>query len=130
MAIVVMYLKMLFMTFGKMLSKKIIFLLILSSSSSLYAKCYYVPCNSQVTQGKISTKENLNQSFSEVKKELEILKSKYEALLEVSKKNNKELDIKLALLKEKTLSNSNILFLLKKSINLLSNQSNIEGLNK
>ncbi|EAH6107317.1 hypothetical protein EJP16_08280 [Campylobacter coli] len=119
---------MLFMSSGKMLSKKIIFLLIFSSS--LYAKCYYVPCNAQVTQGKISTKENLNQSFNEVKKELDILKSKYKDLLEVSRKNNKELDIKLALLKEKTLSNSNILFLLKKSINLLSNQNNIEGLNK
>ncbi|ECL6143824.1 hypothetical protein ABZL51_001628 [Campylobacter jejuni] len=108
--------------------KKIVFISIVLLATNSFAKCYYVPCNQNVQNGKEQTKNDLKTAFDKVNNELKIVKEKYQDLLTSIEKNNKELDEKIALTREKNIKNKEILFLLKQNISLQSNQISKEGL--
>ncbi|TNB57665.1 hypothetical protein [Campylobacter helveticus] len=106
--------------------KVLLFFMILLPSLS-FAKCYYAPCNAQVESGKASTQASLEKDFAKVKEELKLVKQNYESYLKTLQDGNKELDIKIALYKQKALNNKEILFLLHKGINLEEKNINQEA---
>ncbi|EPP1146207.1 hypothetical protein ACULYO_001518 [Campylobacter upsaliensis] len=118
-------------TFGELYKMKILkivlFTIMILPSISL-AKCYYVPCNSNVQSGKTQTKASLEKDFNAIKEELRLVKQSYEDYLKTLKEGNKELDLKIALYRQKALHYKEILFLLSKSIHLEDKNINLKAL--
>lgn len=104
------------------------FILLSFFSTSLYAKCYYVPCNPNISLAKSSTQSSINAKFEEVMRELELLKQNYENHLSLLKNNNEKLNIQIALMKKRLLKNKELLFLMKKFNNIENNHISQEAL--
>ncbi|ECK2550127.1 TPA: hypothetical protein ACX8VE_001482 [Campylobacter jejuni] len=104
------------------------FILIFLTFASLFGKCYYVPCNAQVSSGASKVNSYLQNKFDEVDNSLLVLKEKYQGFLRTIKKNNEILDTKIAIMREKNLKNKKLLFFLKQNISLQSNHNSREGL--
>lgn len=93
--------------------KKFVFALIILANFA-FGYCYYVDCTANVNQAEQQTKQALTPEFEAVLKELEILKQKYESVLDEYKEQNKLLNSQILLSKEKALKNAELVFLLKK----------------
>ena len=87
-----------------------------------------MPCNSNVQSGKTQTKASLEKDFNAIKEELKLAKQNYEDYLKTLKEGNKELDLKIALYRQKALHYKEILFLLSKSIHLEDKNINLKAL--
>ena len=97
--------------------------------SQAYAICTIVPCVNSATQPYNDAKNNLKEEFDNIDDELENVKKEYDKLLEQYKESNKKLDIAINVSKNKLLKEKEILFLLKKHIQLQSIENNIKAEN-
>lgn len=95
--------------------------------SLIFAHCFYVPCNAEVQSGKQQTKASLEKNFNSIKEELKLTKQNDENYLKTLQEGNKELDLKIALYKQKVLHLKETLFLLHKGIQLEDKNINLEA---
>ncbi|EAH8851385.1 hypothetical protein CDJ58_07050 [Campylobacter lari] len=109
---------------------KSLFFVFLVFISNTYARCYYSPCNGQVQSGKEVTKSDLKSNFETLKRDLEELEKKYKVLLTNIEKNNKELNIKVSLIKERSIKNKELYFLMKQNVSLQGINNTKESLIK
>lgn len=96
-------------------------------TSTLNAKCYYLPCNAQVQQAKSQTKASLSNEFEQVKLDLKNLKLAYEEKLEALKEVNHHLSTQLALKKNALLKEKEIVFYFKQFNALQANQNSLSA---
>ncbi|MBX7491217.1 hypothetical protein [Helicobacter turcicus] len=97
-------------------------------SNLALAKCYYIPCNPQITSAENAARSKIESSFDAVDLKLEALKQSYQERLDALKEQNEILSKQIALSKESLRHIKEILFLLKGANALKSNAINQESL--
>lgn len=93
-----------------------------------FAKCYYVSCNAQITQGRQQAQNEISPKFDEVQTKLKELEKTYKDELEELKQSNKLLKKQIALSKSLSLELKELLFLLKQRNQIESNIINQEAI--
>lgn len=105
--------------------KKLVFALILANFAFGY--CYKVSCVADINSAQTQTIQAITPEFEKVMSELEILKQKYQSVLDEYKEQNKLLTTQISLNKERALKNTELVFLLKKFNESLSISVNAES---
>lgn len=95
-----------------------------------FSKCYYAPCNSQISQNMQQAQNEISPRFDEVQTKLKELEKTYKDKLEELKQSNKLLKKQIALSKSLSLELKELLFLLKQRNQIESNIINQEAIKK
>ncbi|WP_416860914.1 hypothetical protein [Helicobacter ganmani] len=95
-----------------------------------FSKCYYIPCNSQISQNMQQAQNEISPRFDEVQTKLKELEKTYKNKLEELKQSNQLLKKQIALSKSLSLELKELLFLLKQRNQIESNIINQEAIKK
>lgn len=105
-----------------------IFLSISICTSFAFAKCYYIPCDSNIQSAKSSSKNQISLSFNEVKNKLKLLEQAYQEELNELKSSNELLRKQIAIKKQTLLETKELIFLLKQNNHLKANSIEKESI--
>ena len=92
-----------------------------------FGYCYKIDCTGTIQSGKEQSKAMIDNSYARLKQSLDELKAKYEKQLETLKVQNELLQKYENIIKETTLNEKELLFLMKQFNSLLGNDINVKA---
>lgn len=102
-------------------------LLLFLSVNYAFGYCYKIDCTSTIQSGKEQSKAKIDNSYAQLKQSLDELKAEYEKQLEILKVQNGLLQKYKNIIKETTLDEKQLLFLMKQFNSLKGNNINVKA---